>query len=268
MLDSSGYLKSYNWKEGEALQKGGIRKPILVKHKKDKKGIGHQVNGSADAWWERLFDGQLKGLDVTHGDGDSGVTFKQEKVVVASAVPVHESPLYRMFVRGETLKGTTGKVVLTKTVVEGKTLDVSQLKTGFDSGRREKSKGDKEPNNVTGKKEDKEKKGKKEKKEKKEKIEKIEKKAKKEKKSKKDKKAKEKKEKNLRKEKNQVDKEVKKAKKEKPEVKEKKEGKSKTKKDKTKKKGNTDESFKEPSKKRKFTEDKDLKEHKKKKASK
>lgn len=39
-MDSKGYLKSYGWQEGEALQKGGLKKPILVKHKKDKKGLG------------------------------------------------------------------------------------------------------------------------------------------------------------------------------------------------------------------------------------
>ncbi|ODV76102.1 Tma23p CYBJADRAFT_120129, partial [Cyberlindnera jadinii NRRL Y-1542] len=102
-MDGKSYLKQYGWKEGEALQSGGIKKPILVKHKNDKKGIGHQPNGGVDAWWERLFDGQLKALDVNNKDGD--VSFKQEEYV-ATGVAVSDSPLYRMFVRGETLGGT------------------------------------------------------------------------------------------------------------------------------------------------------------------
>ena len=37
-MDSKGYLQSYGWIEGEALRDGGLKRPILVKHKKDKKG--------------------------------------------------------------------------------------------------------------------------------------------------------------------------------------------------------------------------------------
>lgn len=133
-MDSKGYLESYGWKHGEALKKGGIKKPILVKHKKDKKGIGHVANGSADAWWERLFDGQLKGLDVSNHT-TNGVTFKQEKVI-ATAVRKEDSPLYRMFVRGETLQGTTGKVSLSKSVIkqDGATNIIESLKTSFKDG--------------------------------------------------------------------------------------------------------------------------------------
>jgi len=130
-MDSKGYLEQYGWKQGEALKRGGIKKPILVKHKKDKKGIGHQPNGSADAWWERLFDGQLKGLDVTQ-DSANGISFKQDKVV-ASAVKKQDSPLYRMFVRGETLQGTSGKVILTKSTIkeDGTNSIIDTVKTSF-----------------------------------------------------------------------------------------------------------------------------------------
>ncbi|GME79458.1 unnamed protein product [Ambrosiozyma monospora] len=115
-MDSKGYLKHYGWQEGQALKKGGLKKPILVKHKYDNKGIGHGSN-EAEAWWERVFDGQLKSLSVTPGDSRSGsgtstpksggISFNQG-VVVASGVSKSVSPLYRMFVRGEGLAGTIG----------------------------------------------------------------------------------------------------------------------------------------------------------------
>lgn len=138
-MNSRGYLESYGWTHGEALKKGGIKKPILVKHKKDKKGIGHQANGSADAWWERLFDGQLKGLDVNQ-DSANGISFKQEKTVVATGIRKQDSPLYRMFVRGETLQGTTGKVILTKTTIkeDGTNSILDTMKTSFDDKSKKK----------------------------------------------------------------------------------------------------------------------------------
>lgn len=103
-MDSKGYLKSYGWEEGEALRHGGLKKPILVKHKKDKKGLGCAPgNDDSEAWWERLFDGQLRGLDVQ--TGSNGISFKQSEVI-ASSVSKSESPLYKWFVRGEVLKGT------------------------------------------------------------------------------------------------------------------------------------------------------------------
>jgi nucleolar protein TMA23 len=130
-MDSNKYLKSFGWKEGEALQKGGIKRPILVKHKNDKKGIGHQPNGGVDAWWERLFDGQLKAFDVK--EDEKGLIFKQEKFV-ASGFAVSDSPLYRMFVRGETLGGTQGKVEILEIKRNSNglaTTDFTQIKTTF-----------------------------------------------------------------------------------------------------------------------------------------
>ncbi|ANB15189.1 Tma23p [Sugiyamaella lignohabitans] len=105
-MDSASYLQSFGWSHGQPLQKGGLRKPILVKHKKDTKGLGHTA-GDQEAWWERMFDGQLKGLDVsTSGSSkDGGVTFKQNEIKV-SAVSQNVSPLYRMFVRGGVLEGS------------------------------------------------------------------------------------------------------------------------------------------------------------------
>lgn len=106
-IDSKEYLKSYGWKEGKALKNGGLKKPILVKHKRDRRGLGTTPgNDDSEAWWERLFDGQLKSLDVSAGNkaGD-GIVFKQNKIV-ASSVSKQNSPLYQWFVKGEGLKGT------------------------------------------------------------------------------------------------------------------------------------------------------------------
>ncbi|SCU78565.1 LAMI_0A05050g1_1 [Lachancea mirantina] len=104
-MDSSGYLRSFGWQEGEALKKGGLKRPILVKYKKDRKGLGTAPgHDDSEMWWERLFDGQLKNLEV--GTSGSCVTFKQNVNVTASGICKNESPLYRWFVRGEGLRGT------------------------------------------------------------------------------------------------------------------------------------------------------------------
>lgn len=108
-MNSSEYLKSYGWEEGEALKEGGLKKPILVKHKRDKKGLGSAPgNDDSEAWWERLFDGHLKNLEVSTSTKKSGIVFKQNKVV-ATAVSKQSSPLYQWFVKGEGLKGTIKK---------------------------------------------------------------------------------------------------------------------------------------------------------------
>lgn len=104
-MDAKIYLQSYGWQEGEALKHGGLKKPILVKHKKDTKGLGHDTN-DADMWWERLFDGQLKNLEVSSGSG--GVSFEQNQEKVRVEVARASSPLYRMFIKGAGLAGTVG----------------------------------------------------------------------------------------------------------------------------------------------------------------
>ncbi|CUM66911.1 uncharacterized protein PRCAT00004596001 [Priceomyces carsonii] len=104
-MDAKTYLESYGWKEGEALKKGGLRRPILVLCKKDTKGLGHNSNDS-DAWWERLFDGQLKNLNVQSGISGE-VKFETNSAAVSNDMKAL-SPLYRMFVKGEGLVGTIG----------------------------------------------------------------------------------------------------------------------------------------------------------------
>ncbi|KAL3234534.1 hypothetical protein RNJ44_03296 [Nakaseomyces bracarensis] len=106
-MDGRSYLKSYGWQEGEGLRKGSLKKPILVKYKRDKKGLGGGVgHNDGEAWWERLFDGHLKNLDVsTDSNSDGEIVFKQNKAV-ATSVRKESSPLYQWFVKGEGLKGT------------------------------------------------------------------------------------------------------------------------------------------------------------------
>lgn len=109
-MNARVYLKSYGWVEGEALQNGGLKKPILVKHKKDSKGLGHDSNDS-DNWWEKLFDGQLKNLEVNQGP-NSEISIKTNQVLAERDLRKRASPLYRMFVKGKGLEGTVGKIYL------------------------------------------------------------------------------------------------------------------------------------------------------------
>ncbi|KAM9919373.1 hypothetical protein OXX59_007990, partial [Metschnikowia pulcherrima] len=141
-MNASSYLQSFGWQEGQALQKGGLKKPILVKHKKDNKGLGSEVN-DADMWWERLFDGQLKSLEVT--SGSNGVSVKQNEKEVADHMRKANSPLYRMFLRGEGLAGTVGKtenaLVKSITIEATEVFDnVARSVDSLKSGKKEKKK--------------------------------------------------------------------------------------------------------------------------------
>lgn len=177
-MNASSYLQSFGWKEGEALQKGGLKKPILVKHKKDTKGLGSDGN-DADLWWERLFDGQLKNLDVTNGS--SGVIFERNTAAVMDSLRKSTSPLYKMFVKGEGLAGTVGKtenahvksiLIEAERVIESvlKTMGLSDVKEEKKSKKKEDKKDKKEKRKTKLKAEKNHKKSKDEKKQKKEKL--------------------------------------------------------------------------------------------------
>ncbi|ABN67087.2 hypothetical protein PICST_32035 [Scheffersomyces stipitis CBS 6054] len=105
-MNANAYLQSFGWTEGEALQKGGLKKPILVKHKKDTKGLGHDTKDT-DVWWEKLFDGQLKSMEVS-GSGSS-ISITQNQTLVVDHMRRETSALYKMFVKGVGLEGTVGK---------------------------------------------------------------------------------------------------------------------------------------------------------------
>lgn len=164
-MDAKIYLQSYGWKEGEALKQGGLKKPILVKHKKDTKGLGHDSN-DAEAWWERLFDGQLKNLEVKNGSSGA-VSFEQNSESVVKDVRKANSPLYRMFVKGTGLAGTVGKTKHTQIkstkIDASKVYDaVTETLKGDETNKSKKNKKDKD---VKDEKDSRKKKSKKDKKE-------------------------------------------------------------------------------------------------------
>ena len=115
-MNAKLYLQSFGWKEGEALKDGGLRKPILVRHKKDKKGLGTNDN-ETDVWWEKLFDSQLKNLEVDQ-DSSSLYSFKTNTDNVANDTRKAMSPLYRMFVKGKGLEGTIDNNVAQEPLVK------------------------------------------------------------------------------------------------------------------------------------------------------
>ncbi|CAI4035737.1 hypothetical protein SMKI_13G3880 [Saccharomyces mikatae IFO 1815] len=145
-MDSKEYLISYGWKEGEAFKEGGLKRPILVKHKRDKKGLGNAPGGNdGEAWWERLFDGHLKNLDVSTDSSNGSIKFTQNEVL-ASAVSKSSSPLYRWFVKGKGLKGTIdnfGEKKETNFVVSSATSNKAEKKrsrSDYDDNKAKKKK--------------------------------------------------------------------------------------------------------------------------------
>lgn len=142
-MNAKIYLKSYGWKEGEALKKGGLKKPILVRHKKDSKGLGHD-GGEKDVWWEKLFDSQLKNLEV-NGTNSGSYEFNSNTEAVLSEFKKQNS-LYSMFVKGEGLKGTMSKIrskanlKASNTVSEANQMDFGIERPNSSRGQKEKFK--------------------------------------------------------------------------------------------------------------------------------
>lgn len=142
-MDGAVYLMNYGWTQGEALKMGGLKKPILVKHKKDQKGLGHNAD-QQEAWWERVFDGQLKSLDVNTGSSSSGVSFTQREVKV-SGMSKNVSPLYRMFRYGGILEGSIKEAKVSIIEKKEKTLEPAQHKSEKKKSKKSsKSRNDKE----------------------------------------------------------------------------------------------------------------------------
>ncbi|WEJ93906.1 hypothetical protein PSN45_001383 [Yamadazyma tenuis] len=185
-MDTKSYLKSFGWKEGEALQQGGLKRPLLVEHKKDNKGLGHGKDKDGETWWESLFDGHLKNLEVSRDS--ASVNFSIDENKVAATIRKKNSPLYRMFIQGEGLEGTVGKTDFEEVESKLNAEEVfekqvhSKLVATFEEVEEEEKKQKREKNKI-----EKKEKKKIEKKEKKHKTEKKEKKGKKGKKVKKDK---------------------------------------------------------------------------------
>ena len=151
-MDSEKYLISYGWKKGEPLQKGGIKKPILVSHKFDLKGVGHQAKDTI-TWWETAFDGKLKSLNVNESGGFKSDQRRMEELEREERKK--KSPLYQMFVKGETLVGTVDGSGRREVVPNGRKRQMreevnveseqlvfflSDSEDGFDGERRKDSK--------------------------------------------------------------------------------------------------------------------------------
>ncbi|KAK9384073.1 uncharacterized protein V2V93DRAFT_356584 [Kockiozyma suomiensis] len=133
-MNSTEYLTSYGWTPGTGFKKDSLARPILVHHKKDTKGLGNK-SLEHESWWERVFDGRLQELDVYSKK-------KEEEIAVASVRGARESPLYRMFVKGEGLEGSiTSSIVIesSKTTTTTKTAREKKSKTA----REKKSKKEK-----------------------------------------------------------------------------------------------------------------------------
>lgn len=159
-MNAQSYLEGYGWIVGQPLKRGGLKKPILVKHKKDSKGLGHtkQVH---DSWWERVFDGQLKSLQVNTG-GSKSLEFNVEQAEM-SGIAREISPLYRRFVYGGTLKGTikSGRVEKATTKVKAPKEKKSKVKAPKEKKSKDKtSKADKKSKDRKSSKEAKDKKSK------------------------------------------------------------------------------------------------------------
>ena len=66
----------------------------------------------------KLFDGQLKNLEVNNNNKNGGVSFETNEEKVVDAFQKSISPLYKMFVKGEGLAGTVGKQTIQRRVIE------------------------------------------------------------------------------------------------------------------------------------------------------
>lgn len=139
-MNAKLYLQSFGWKEGEALKDGGLRKPILVRHKKDKKGLGTNDN-ETDVWWEKLFDSQLKNLEVDQ-DNNSLYSFRTNTDNIANDVRKAMSPLYRMFVKGKGLEGTIDNKVTQESLVKAESGKENEIadNSGFTKTREDAEK--------------------------------------------------------------------------------------------------------------------------------
>lgn len=124
-MDPEKYLRSQGWKPGQGLRADSIKKPLLVKHRKDNKGLGHNPMAN-EGWWERVFDGHLKSLDAF--SDKNGVSFSKDEEKLRKAI----SPLYTMFRHGGVLEGT-----IEVSLIDGQ---VAKSKKGSDKKVTEKTK--------------------------------------------------------------------------------------------------------------------------------
>lgn len=116
-MQSEKYLSDYGWKgHGNPLSENGLVHPILIKHKKDRKGIGLVNNlDQKDKWWETMFDNNLKNLNTELDNATGEIVMKklQKDEEVFQDTKKSTSALYTsMFVKGKGLKGTIGEKIV------------------------------------------------------------------------------------------------------------------------------------------------------------
>jgi len=101
-MDVEKFLVNQGWKKGQGLRPGAIKTALLVKHRKDNKGLGFNPQAS-EGWWERMFNGHLQSLGVSES-GPVEFSFDEEKRRRET------SPLYAAFHSGGLLNGTEKKI--------------------------------------------------------------------------------------------------------------------------------------------------------------
>lgn len=139
-MQSEKYLSDYGWKgHGNPLSENGLVHPILIKHKKDRKGIGLVNNlDQKDKWWETMFDNNLKNLntELDNATGDIVMKKLQKDEEVFQDTKKSTSALYTsMFVKGKGLQGTIGETIaedhkMSKIVSRSATEKEKSKKTG------------------------------------------------------------------------------------------------------------------------------------------
>ncbi|KAK9372007.1 uncharacterized protein V1513DRAFT_453722 [Lipomyces chichibuensis] len=126
-MNSTAYLTSYGWTPGSGFKKDSIAKPILVHHKKDTKGLGNKAHDH-ETWWERVFDGRLQSLDVYNSSKDCS----EEEDQGVNVRGARDSPLYKMFVKGEGLRGSIGGIATSGSQMEVETDQVTKVEIRSD----------------------------------------------------------------------------------------------------------------------------------------
>ncbi|KAK9360379.1 hypothetical protein V1504DRAFT_498287 [Lipomyces starkeyi] len=126
-MNSTAYLTSYGWTPGSGFKNDSIARPILVHHKKDTKGLGNKAHDH-ETWWERVFDGRLQNLDVYNSSKDRSEEEDQD----ANVRGARDSPLYKMFVKGEGLHGSIGSIATSGSQMEVETDQVTKVEVRSD----------------------------------------------------------------------------------------------------------------------------------------
>ncbi|XBW37968.1 hypothetical protein QEN19_003553 [Hanseniaspora menglaensis] len=144
-MQSDKYLSKYGWKgQGTPLSENGLVHPILIKHKKDRNGIGLVNNlDQKDKWWETMFNNNLKNLNTELDSKTGDIVMKklQKDEEVFQDIKKSTSPLYTsMFVKGKGLQGTIGEELVESNTVQKIVSRTKKAKKNKKSDKKEKKK--------------------------------------------------------------------------------------------------------------------------------